>query len=225
MTEPAPAPASRPPTTAESFDSVMPIVLFLVLNKTLGLGWAIGGATAWSVKAAVSRRRRGLPIGRLLPLITAFIVARGVVGILTDSEAVYFGIGIGTKYAIGLGLIASVVVGRDVVGWAAPYLFGFDAETQRHPIYRRTTRIITLAIAVYELLSATFDIWLFNNASTNEYVFIRFVISWPLGMMLFLGSLAFAARRFAAIPGFPGVLALLEAQAGAQKAGDAPDAG
>jgi len=223
VTDPAPSPTRQPPTPAESLDSVMPVLLFIVLNKTLGLGWAIAGATVWSVKAAISRRRRGLAIGKMLPLITAFLVARGIVGIITDSEAVYFGIGIGTKIALGLALVGSVVIGRDVVGWAAPFLFGFDAETQRHPIYRSTTRIITLVAALFEFVSATFDIWLFNNSSTNQYVLIRFIVSWPLGMIVILGSLAFAARRFAAIPGFPGVLALLEAQAGAQSA-DGPEA-
>jgi len=214
----------------------MPVLLFLVLNKTLGLGWAIGGATAWSVKAAISRRRRGLPIGRLLPIITAYLVARGLVGIITDSEDVYFGIGIGTKYAVGLALIGSVIAGRDVVGWAAPFLFGFDEATQRHPIYRSTTRTITLVAAAFELISATFDVWLLNNSSANQYVLIRFLVSWPLGMVAFLGSLAYAARRFAAIPGFPGVLALLEQQveahgaaepeesaSGASPAGEAPE--
>ena len=40
-----------------------------------------------------------------------------------------------------------------------------------------------------------------------------------------LAAIAFASRRFAAIPGFPGVLALLEEQAGAHGAGDASDSG
>jgi len=46
------------------------------------------------------------------------------------------------------------------------------------------------------------------------------VISWPLGMAVFLGCLAYAARKFSRIPGFPGVLAVLEAQMEARQATD-----
>ena len=97
------------------FDSLMPVIIFIGLNRLAGLPWAITGATLWSLKVAYTRKRRGLTIGKFLPIVTAGIIARGVIGIITDSEAVYFGIGIATKAAIGLALIGSALIGRNLV--------------------------------------------------------------------------------------------------------------
>ena len=71
----------------------MPIVLFVGLNRLAGLGWAVLGATVWSIKAVVGRRRRGEAVGKFLPILVGYLVVRGIIGILTDSDAVYFGIG------------------------------------------------------------------------------------------------------------------------------------
>ena len=74
------------------WESVMPIVLFIIFNRLLGLAQAIVAATVWSVAISIRRYRNGHPIGKFIPIVTAGIVNRGVIGIITDSEAVYFGI-------------------------------------------------------------------------------------------------------------------------------------
>lgn len=194
------------------FDSIMPVVLFIVVNRLAGLGWAIAAATAWSVKVAVTRKRRGSPIGRFLPLITAGILVRGLIGILTDSEAVYFGIGIATKAAIGVVVIGSAVVGRNLVARYAPLAFGFDAATVAHPVYRSAMDRVAWAVGAAQLASAAFDVWLFERASVDSYLVVRFFVNWPLTTVVLVGSIAYLSRRLAAIPGFPGVNALLEAR-------------
>ncbi|MED5396853.1 MAG: hypothetical protein VX782_00760, partial [Actinomycetota bacterium] len=103
------------PSKGRLLDSVLPVALFLVLNRVWGLAAGVAGATLWSIKVAVSRRRRGEVVGRFLPILVAYLVVRAGVGIWTDSEAVYFGIGIGTKAAIGLALIGTVVRGRPIL--------------------------------------------------------------------------------------------------------------
>ncbi len=87
---PPPEGPSRP-DRARVLDSVLPIVLFLVLDRIWGLAAGVAGATAWSVKAALGRRRRGEEVGRFLPLLVAYLVVRAAIGIATDSEAVFFG--------------------------------------------------------------------------------------------------------------------------------------
>ena len=79
------------------WESVMPIILFIIFNRVFGLASAIIAATVWSVAISIRRLRNGYRIGKFIPIITAGIVVRGVIGIISDSEAVYFGIGIGTK--------------------------------------------------------------------------------------------------------------------------------
>lgn len=191
-------------------DSIMPIILFLGLRRLFGLAWGIVGATAWALKVAVQRKRSGHPIGKFLPIITAGIIARGIVGIITDSEAVYFGIGIGVKAAIGVALICSVLIGRNLIATYAPLLVGFDDATVASPIYRRAMDRVAIAAGVAQLVSSAFDVWLYNNSSVGGYLTIRFFVNWPFTTLVLFGSFAYLGRELAKIPGFPGVNALLE---------------
>jgi len=202
--------ASSPPSMWASLEGVLPVVAFMVLNSVAGLGWAIGGATVVSLWSAISRRRRGVPIGRFLPIIMVIIIGRGAIGIITDSEAVYFGMGIASKFAIAAALAISVVIGKAVVGYLAPYVLGFDDATQQHNSYRSAMAHITIVGAIYYLISASFDIWLFNNASTNQYVLVRFIVNWGFTTAAVVGSAVYLNRRLQEIPGMPSLMTVVE---------------
>ena len=210
-------PPSQRRQRQRTIDSVMPIVAFLVLNRWASLGWAVAGATAWSIKAAVSRRRHGEVVGRFLPLLVAYLVVRGVIGIATDSEAVYFGIGIGTKALIGMVLVATAVVGRPFLARVFPLAVPLAAETVAHPVYRRTMGRLTVALGAYQLLTSVWDIWLYNQTSADGYVTVRALVGWPAGFIVSCLGLWYADRALRAAPGFPGLLDLLDPEAGGDR--------
>jgi len=211
MEEPAIPDMSGPRAQrARTLDSIMPIVAFILLNRFVGLGWAVLGATAWSVKAAVSRRHRGEDVGRYLPTLVVYLVARGVIGIVTDSEAVYFGIGIGTKALIGAALIGTVVAGRPFLGRVLHLAIPLDAETMAHPVYLRVVGRLTVALGAYQFLTSAWDIWLFNQTSVDGYLLIRAVVGWPVGMVVSLLGFWYFDRALRAVEGFPGLLVLLD---------------
>ncbi|MEE2768223.1 MAG: DUF3159 domain-containing protein [Actinomycetota bacterium] len=205
---------SRKRQHQRTIDSVMPIVAFLVLNRWVSLGWAVAGATGWSIKAAVSRRRHGETVGRFLPLLVAYLVIRGVIGIITDSEAVYFGIGIGTKALIGFVLIGTVVVGRPFLAKVLPLAVSFGADTVADPIFDRTMGRLTVALGAYQLLTSVWDIWLYNQTSADGYVAIRALVGWPAGFAFSCLGLWYTDRALRHAAGFPGLLDLLDPEAG-----------
>ena len=198
------------PSKGRLFDSVLPVALFLVLNRVWGLAAGVAGATLWSIKVAVSRRRRGEVVGRFLPILVAFLVVRAGVGIWTDSEAVYFGIGIGTKAAIGLALIGTVVRGRPSLTRYAPAVVPFSPDTQAHPAYRRVMARLTVLLGAYQLVTSTWDVWLFNQTSTDGYVLIRFVVGWPAGTAATMAAFLWADRSLRGVPDYPGLLELMD---------------
>ena len=119
-----------------NLDQFMPVLLFLAFfnldaARVAGLNnieIAIIAATGWSVKAAYSRRRRGLPIGAWLPAITGYLLVRAAISIAVErdlvdfgvsTEAVYFGIGIGTKMLVGVAAAVTILVGKPFVLWVA----------------------------------------------------------------------------------------------------------
>jgi len=206
----ATAPGPARPDRSRVLDSVLPIALFLVLDRLWGLAAGVAGATAWSVKAAVGRRRRGEAVGRFLPLLVAYLVVRAAIGIITDSEAVFFGIGIGTKAAIGAALVGTVVAGRPWLAGYAHLVVPFDEATRAHPRFTIVMGRLTVATGCWQFLTSAWDIWLFNRTgSAGGYVLIRFLVGWPAGTLATLVAFAWADRALRPIPGFPGILDLL----------------
>jgi len=194
-----------------AFDSIISVAAFILLDKFLGLPWAIAGATAWSLKATYVKHRKGLRIGWLLPTTTIYLIIRGTIGIITDSRAAYFGIGIGTKAAIGLGLIGSVVIGKGLGTMYAHRALPFPEDVRAHRIYRSTMNQLTILAGCYEIGSAGWDVWLYNHSSKSGFILIRMLVSWISAFVVMFGAIFYADWRLRRIPGFGGLLELAEA--------------
>lgn len=194
-----------------SLQSAVPVVLFVAVNRIGGLRWAVVVATLWSVWMVIDRRRRGVPLGVFMPVVTAAVIIRGAIGAITENETLYFGLGIATKFAVALVLALSVAIGRPLARVAAPYVLELTADVAAHRIFRSTMSIITSIGALYYLLSATFDVWLFRRSTVDGYVIIRFLANWPLSVAA-LAAVAGVASRLKRIPGVDSVTALVEAR-------------
>ncbi|HJP15553.1 MAG TPA: DUF3159 domain-containing protein [Acidimicrobiales bacterium] len=198
------------PNSNRNLDSVLPILLFILLNRFFGLTWGVIGATLWGIKAVIGRHQRGEMIGRYLPGLIIYLVVRGVIGIITDSEAVYFGIGIGTKALIGVALIATVFSQRSFVERFMHYVIPFERDVRRHEIYRRATSRLTVIAGVWQFITSAWDIWLFRQTSVDGYLIIRTLVGWPAATTVILGSLFYLNKMMKKIPGFTSVFDTLE---------------
>ena len=199
-------------------DQFMPVVLFLVFYNLVNTEVAVIAATAWSVKAAYSRRRRGLPIGKWLPAITAYLLVRATISIAVErelvdfgvsSEAVYFGIGIGTKMLVGLAAAATILVGKPFALWAVRYLADFPEAVRSNPRFVATLRDVTWVVAFYEIGSSVWDIWLFNNSGVTIFLITRQIVNFVAAFVLIFLTLAYVDRRFSKIEGCPSLVDLV----------------
>ena len=191
-------------------DSVAPVAIFLLLNRFAGLGWAVAGATVWGVQASVRRTRRGEAIGKFLPLLIVYLLVRGLIGIITDSEDVYFGIGIATKAAIGLGLIGTVIFRRSFLSQVLPIVLPFKAETIKHKVFSRVMAQMTVVLGLYQILTSIWDIWLYRQTSVDGYVVIRTLVGFPAGFIASLLGVFYIDRSLRRADGFKGFVDLLE---------------
>lgn len=193
-------------------DSVAPVAIFLLLNRFAGLGWAVAGATVWGVQATVRRGRRGEAIGKFLPLLIIYLLVRGVIGIITDSEDVYFGIGIATKAAIGLGLIGTVILRRSFLSQVLPMVLPFKSETIKHKVFSRVMAQMTVALGFYQILTSVWDVWLYRQTSVDGYVIIRTLVGFPAGFVASLIAIFYIDRSLRRADGFKGFVDLLETE-------------
>ena len=193
-------------------DSVAPIAIFLLLNRFAGLGWAVGGATVWGLQATVRRSRRGEAVGKFLPLLIVYLLVRGLIGIITDSEDVYFGIGIATKALIGLGFIVTAVLKRSFLSRVLPTVLPFKTETIKHKIFSRVMAQMTVVLGLYQILTSIWDVWLYRHTSVDGYVVIRSLVGFPAGFIASLIALLYIDRSLRKADGFKGLVDLLETE-------------
>ncbi len=177
-------------------DSVIPVVLFIVLNATAGIGWAIAASTVWSASLVVLRRRRREAAGVLVWFSLGFVALRGIAGLLTRSDAVYFGPGIINTLLVALVFAGSVSLRRPIVGMIAPIFYPFPDDVRSHPTYRRVFSRLTLAWAALLASTGALQVWLLATTSTNTYLMVRSAVSWPLSLGLFVISLRYPRRAF-----------------------------
>ena len=58
--------------------------------------------------------------------------------------------------------------------------------------------------------SVGFDIWLLQNASINKFVLIRLGVNWGLSILTLVMVGLYLDRRLRRIPGFTGMMPLIE---------------
>ncbi len=217
---------SRPPSDADDlilpwwvgYDALLAVAAFLIFNRWVSLTAAIIATTLVGVASAVLRVRLGVAVGALLPIVIVAVLVRGVFGILTGEEDVYFGIGIFYKYCIALGVVLSVPLKWRLLDLSIRRTLGIDDAVCRLPEFRKPVDRTLISFGVLLAGSATLDIWLLDRASANSYVLIRLLINWPMYVFAAAVGMYFLARSLARIPGYPGLIVLLEAQAERKRA-------
>ncbi len=219
MTDTSPAPTGL--RGGSNLDQLMPVALFFVLFNVWGIIPAVIAATAWSIKAAIGRRRRGLNIGWWLPGVTIYLLVRAAITIAVEeelvdfgisSEAVYFGIGFATKFLIGIAVAVTILVGKPFLAWAVPKVVQLPAAVVADPRYKRVMANASWIIVLYEVGSAIWDVWLFNNSGFNLFFLARSGTNFAISFVLITIGLMYIDRGLEPIEEYPGINNLLESQ-------------
>lgn len=192
-------------------DAVIPLVLFLALNSTVGVVAAMVAATAWSLTLIGVRRIRGQRAGAVVWISTIYVALRGTAGALTQSTGVFFGPGVINNFIIGLAFVGSVVAARPAVGMIAKIFYPFQDYVRAHDAYRRVFSRLTLAWAAYLIVGGALQLWLLTSTSTNTFLLARAAFSWPIAISLFVFSLHYPRRAFARVPDLAPYVAAAEA--------------
>jgi hypothetical protein len=181
-------------------DGVVPVLLFVGVDAVAGLVWAMIAATGWAAGLATLRVVRRQRTGVVVWIALAYVLARGLAGILTQSKVVFFGPGVAQTGLIGLVFLVSVIARRPAVGYIAPIVYPFQDFVRAHPAYRRAMTHLTVMWAVYLLAHVGLDVWLLKSVSASAFLLIRSAVSWPMLLLLFVISLRYPRRVFRRVP-------------------------
>ncbi len=170
-----------------------------IIAMTMGAGWGI-----------LQRQRRGQSIGWWIPSVFVYFLVRGIAGLIWG-EDVFLAFGIGLKVALGLAAVGSVMISKPVAALLAPLALPFDEATRNHRVFFSTMRNLTLAYAVYQLVTVGFEIWLLGETdSGTSFFLVRTVAGTAAGFFGFFLAILYTDRRLRAIPGFNGVMDMFE---------------
>jgi hypothetical protein len=212
------APASF--SGGRNFDQLMPVILFFGFRAVLGnLILAVVASTLWSIKAAVSRKRRGLNVGKFLPGISIYLLLRAGLTVAVDErwidvdisgDAVYFGFGIVGKIIIGIWCMMTIFAGRPLLGWLVPKLVKLPATVIADPRYKKAMSGATWFVVGFELLSSVWDTWLYNNSGIGFFIATRTGVNFLASFAFITGAIIYMDRTLERVPDYPGITKLME---------------
>ena len=168
------------PTPGVALASLAPSAIFLAVNNWFGLVPAMVAATMLSAVVIVVRRSRNRTVGLLLPISLGYVIVRGVAGVLTGSEDVYFGFGILTNAALAIAVGVSAFTRYPIAILLLPLVVRYRHVTEEHWLYRRVAAQITFLWAAAELSVTAWEAWHLSQSTASEFIVGRAVVAWPV---------------------------------------------
>lgn len=166
------------------------------------LGWKLGNlatgialATALALALEVYEHRRGRR-GALALVSAAFVVVQGVVGLIADSAVVYLAQPVLVSAVWGLACLASVPLGRPLMGAFADSWYSFPAEIRASRTYRRIFGVESIVWGVYFLARSGVRMLVLWTGSIGLFVLVQTATGVPFLIALLLWSISYTLRGF-----------------------------
>ncbi len=177
--------------------TVIPLVLFLVGLRVVGVWGAMTAGLAWVYAAIAVRlvRRRAIPGILLIGALT--LTARTVISLAAHSVVVYFlQPSLATMLVAGAFLL-SVPLDRPLAGRLAHDFCPLPDEMHTNQHVRRFFRRVSLLWAFAQTCNAAITIWLLFSQSLGTFVVLRSVVSASVTIAAIVASTLWFKRSMA----------------------------
>jgi len=176
-------------------ESIVPIVVFYGAWRLLGLLGAVVCATLLSLAIAgwQIRGRRG---GALAVVAAIFIIIQALVALAAHSATVYLAQPVVLSACWGLVYLASVFVGRPLIGAFATAWYPFPPAFRASTPYRSEFAMQTVVWGVYCLTRAAIRLGVLLLSGIGSFVFVSVLTGAPLLVALVFWGIWHARRTF-----------------------------
>lgn len=180
-------------------DSLLPPLLFLLLNAWLGLGWAAAGALLLAATFSLWRLARRQPPGYALGGLGGVTLAIGIALLLGRAEG-YFLLGILGNGGTLLLALVSVLLRRPLVAWTSHLARRWPRDWYWHPRVRPAYSEVTLAWALFFALRLALQLSLFQGQATLLGL-VQVLTGWPATIALLVASYLYGTWRLRTLKG------------------------
>jgi len=175
-------------------DSIVPPVIFLIVNALLGFQVAMWGSLAIALLITVVRLGRRQSLRYALGGVGGVILAIVITQLLGRAEG-YFLPGMVTGGLTVIGCLVSVIAGRPLVAWTSYIARRWPLDWYWHPKVRPAYNEVTLAWAVFFALRLGLQWSLFQGQAAGLLAVIQVVTGWPATIALLVVSYLYGTWR------------------------------
>jgi len=175
-------------------DSILPPLLFLVVNGLAGAEWAVGAALATSLLLAGWRWRQGESLLYALLGLAAAALAYLVVRLLGRAEG-FFLPSIFTSGLTALLAVISILARRPLVAWSSVLARRWPLGWYWHPKVRPAYAEVTWVWALFFGLRALLQLRFFQAGDAGGLALANLLGGWPALIILLVFSYLYGTWR------------------------------
>ncbi len=186
--------------TARLFDSLLPLLVFLIVNPLLGLNPALWGSVGVAGIVVLLRIFRRESLRYSLAGLAGVIIAALFVRISGSGAGFFFPGFISGAITIILCVI-SVLFRRPLVAWTSYVVRRWPLNWYWHPKVLPAYNEVTLIWTVVFAARLAFEFWLYQRDATDVLGVSRIILGWPLTVVLLVGTYLYGLKRLSQLQG------------------------
>jgi hypothetical protein len=180
-------------------EAVAPVLAFYVAWKWWGLAPGIAASTVVSLALAAVLVRLGRDVGTIA-LGTVFVLVQAGVALAAHSTTVYLAQPVVFSTLLAFAYIASVAVGRPLIGVFAAAWYPFPRWFRESVPFKREFGLQTLLWAAYMLARAALRLWALLRHGVGGFVVVSLLTGSVPPFALVAWGLWHARRTFSRLP-------------------------
>jgi hypothetical protein len=181
-------------------DTILPPILFLLLNGFAGFTAAMIGALGLSVLIAVLRLRRGQSLLYALAGMGSVGLAIALALLLGRSEGFFIPGIVNGGLTIALALV-SLIIRKPMVAWTSYLARRWPLDWYWHARVRPAYTEVTLAWIAFFALRLFWQVTLFQGNNVSQLALVNALTGWPATIVLLIVSYLYGTWRLAQLQG------------------------
>lgn len=181
-------------------DTVLPPVLFLLLNGLAGFTAAMTGALGLSVLIALLRLRRGQSLVYALGGMGSVGLAVALALLLGRSEGFFLPGIVNGGLTVALALV-SLLIRKPMVAWTSYLARRWPLDWYWHERVRPAYTEVTVVWLAFFAVRLLWQVTLYQNNNVDQLAFVNTLTGWPAIIALLVFSYLYGTWRLARLGG------------------------
>lgn len=181
-------------------DTIIPPVLFLVLNGWMGFQAAMIGSLGLAALIAILRLSRRQSLAYTLTGMASVGLAIALAYLLGRSQGYFLPSIVNSGLVIGLSLV-SLIIRKPMVAWTSFLARRWPLDWYWHDRVRPAYTEVTIAWTIFFVLRLFWQVMLFRGNDIGQLALVNTLLGWPATIVLLIVSYLYGVWRLPRLGG------------------------